>query len=346
MKYMEITKEFTEKFFDLAESSKDVVITAHSSPDGDSISCVLAMYRILSDRYPDKKVRVVYSGSPDEHFSYFQNFEKIQWAKDMTERLEECDLLIMLDCSQYRRFTGFPEKLSGVKNQVYIDHHASEPGDCTLGISVPEMPSCSELVFRLFEDALKLDKNLAETFLLGIISDTGSFTFLDSSQSETFLIAKKLVDAGGINISELKSKYLFITDREFTLLQEFIRNTSFGEMPNWPPFQYTYARREFVEENKYTNNELSAASKAYIAGYMGSLKGYSWGFVIRPKSSFCGVSFRSLLGGVNVRKISEKMELGGGHDRAAGGIFRDEKDPKKCADLILEWMKSNKPDFD
>lgn len=345
MKYTEIKKEFTDKFFELVEASNEVIITAHFSPDGDSISSVLSMYRIVSDKYKNKKVRIVYSGKPNEHFSYFENFDKIEWVEDMADNLGECDLLIMLDCSNYHRFTKNEEKVRAIKNQVSIDHHASEPEPVTLLTIVPEMPSCSELIFSLFEDYLKLDKNLAETFLLGIISDTGSFTFLDSSLSETFLITKKLLDVGGINIGILKSKYSSISKKEFDLLQEFIKNTTFKTIDGWPPFQCTYVSRDFVEEGKYTNNELTSASKAYIAHYFASIEGYIWGFIVRPKSTFCGISFRSLYG-LNVRKISEKMNLGSGHDRAAGGIFENETDPKICVDLTIKWLENNEPDFD
>lgn len=343
MKYTQITNEFTDKFFKIVESSENIAITAHFSPDGDSISSVLSMYRIISDKYKDKKVKVVYSGKPDERYKYFQNFDTIEWVENISDNINGCDLLIILDCSLYSRFTVSP---IAIKNTICIDHHASESDEFTLSTIVPSVPSCSELIFRLFENHLQLDKSLAEIFLLGIISDTGSFTFLDSSKSETFSVAKKLLDVGDINISALKSQYSFMSKREFVLLQEFVSNTSFGEADGWPPFQYTYVRREFTEEGKYTNIEITSASKAYIAGYLGSLEGYSWGFIVRPKSSFCGISMRSLVGGVNVRKILEKMSLGGGHDRAAGGIFENEKDPQKCIESVLTWLKNNKPEFD
>ncbi len=346
MNYTTITKEFTDEFFKLVEGSKDILITSHFSPDGDSISSVLSMYRIITDRYQDKDVRVVYSGELDAHFEYFENFTKIEWVDDVANHLDNSDLLIALDCGSFSRFTRFPEKIQEVKNTICIDHHASTPDTFTLSTIVPEMSSCSELIFTLFENSITLDKNLSETFLLGILTDTGNFAFLNPSQSDTFLTAKKLIDAGKININILRSKYTGISQRVFTLVQEFIKNTSFGEVEGWPPFQYTYASRDAMESGGYTDNEISAANGTYIAGYLTSLSGYDWGFIIKPKSSYCSVSMRSLPGSVNVRDLLERMSLGGGHDRAAGGIFKkddDPKDPKICAEQIVEWMKNNKP---
>jgi phosphoesterase RecJ-like protein len=346
MNYSKITKEFTDEFFKLVEASENIVITSHMSPDGDSISCVLSMYRIIKDNFPGKNARIIYSGELDGHFGYFENFDKIEWTDDVVNSLGNSDLLIALDCGSFSRFTRFSEKIQAVKNTICIDHHASVPDAFSASVIVPEMPSCSELIFRLFESHVVLDKNLSETFLLGILTDTGNFIFLDASQSDTFVVAKKLIDAGKINIGILRSTYTGISAREFELVQEFIRNTAFEKIEGWPPFQYTYVSREFTEKEQYTNNEFSTASTAYIAGYLTSIKDYTWGFIIKPKSSYCSVSMRSLPESVNVRELLERMELGGGHDRAAGGIFKkdtDPKDPKICVQQIIEWLKNNKP---
>ncbi len=346
MNYNSITKEFTDEFFKLVEASNNILITSHFSPDGDSISSVLSMYRILKDQYQDKNVRIAYSGEFDAHFDYFENFKKIEWTDDVANHLDAADLLIALDCGNFSRFTRFPEKTQEIKNTICIDHHASVPDTFTLSTIVAEMSSCSELIFKLFENKITLDKNLAETFILGILTDTGNFAFLDPSQSDTFLTAKKLIDAGKININILRSKYTGISQKEFSLVQEFVKNTSFREVEGWPPFQYTYVTRDAMESGGYTDNEIGAANSAYIAGYLTSLVGYDWGFIIKPKSLYCSVSMRSLPGGVNVRDLLERMSLGGGHDRAAGGIFKkdtDSKDPKMCVEQIVEWMKNNKP---
>ena len=346
MKYTEITKEFTEEFFKEVDASKNIIITSHFSPDGDSISSVLSMYRIITDKYKDKNVKIVYSNELDEHFKYFENFEKIEWVKDVSDYLMKFDLLIMLDCGNYSRFTKYPEKIQEVKNQICIDHHASLSSDFKLSTIIPSISSCSELIFRLFEEHITLDKNLAETFLLGILTDTGNFAFLDGAQSETLLIAKKLIDAGNISINTLRSNYIGISKREFNLVSEFIKNTSFGKVEGWPPFQYTFIRKEFIESENYTSNEIGTASSSYIAGYLTSLAGYTWGFIVKPKSNYCSVSMRALPGSVNVRDIVERMSIGGGHDRAAAGIFKKDDDPKEprvCIEKIIEWMENNKP---
>lgn len=47
-------KEFYSKFDDLIREATEIVITAHESPDEDSIGSVLSTYEILVTRYPKK----------------------------------------------------------------------------------------------------------------------------------------------------------------------------------------------------------------------------------------------------------------------------------------------------
>ena len=339
-------QEFIAGFFDLVEKSENIIITSHFSPDGDSIGSVLSVYRIITDKYKDKNVRIVYSNQYEESFSKFENFGKIEWVDDVTDEISDCNLLIALDCSLYTRFTRFPERVAEVKNTICIDHHASKPDKFTLSAIEPSVPSCAQLIFSLFEESMNLDKGLAEVFLLGIMTDTGNFVHIDSSQADTLLIAYKLASIGGINLHELQLRYSPISKREFTLLQEYVRNVAFGNVEGWPDFLYTFIERKFIEEGGYTNNETLIASKAFISKYLISISGYSWGFVFRPKTSFSGVSMRSTPGSVNVRDIVERMQIGGGHDRAAAGIFKregDSPDPHACIEKILEWLKNNKP---
>jgi nanoRNase/pAp phosphatase (c-di-AMP/oligoRNAs hydrolase) len=301
------------------------------------------VYRIIADKYKDKNIKIVYFDRLDEHFKSFQNFEKIEWIEDIGSYNTEHDLMIMLDCGEYSRVSLNFDKLLKIQNKICIDHHASKPSEFTLSTIIPNIPSCSELIFRLFEEKMSLDKSLAETFLLGILTDTGNFVYLDSSQTETFLVAKKLIDISKVNITEFRQNFSTISKGEFDIVGEFIKNTNFVNVDGWPPFQYTYVSKEFLENGKYTKDEISTAGASYIVSYLTSIKDYNWGFVLKPKSGYCSVSFRSLPRSVNVRDVSEKMGIGGGHDRAAGGLFKESSDPLLCAEQIISWLKNNKP---
>ncbi len=348
MHYSEITPQFAVDFFKMADEAKNICITTHMSADEDAIASVLAVYRLISDKYPDKDIQVIYTGEANYRFRSFQNFEKIQFVSDAGNYFDKFDLLLLLDGSNYHRFTSKPDKVKDFQGKtICIDHHSSPADEFDLALIVPDIPSTAEIVYRTFAKNIPMDKPLAEIFLLGILGDTGNFSFLKPSQTQTFLIAKRLVEEGGIEIAELQSRYRTLEPRILITLGELIKNTNYHQISDWPDFQTSFIDRDFANQNNLTDKEIAEASEIYTAFFVRSVTGFRWGFTIRPKSNGeCNVSFRSLPEGVNVREVAERIGIGGGHDRAAGGTFREEGrilEAEECLNRVLGWLKENKP---
>lgn len=344
------TQEFKEQFYTLVDNAKNIVITSHMSPDDDSIASVLSVYQVIRIHRPDVKVAVMYTGKESiettNRYQTFANFEKIKFVDDIANHLDGCDLLVMLDGGQYSRFSLLPEKLKEVTMKVCIDHHASSPDDFNLSYIQPSASSNAELVYQIFCREEHVDPKLAEIFLLGIIADTGNFSFVRPEQSEIFAIAKEIVEHAGISIDQLRSRYNQYSRKVFNVLQNLIKNTQFDEIINWPPFMYTFVDELFVEAGSYTESEVRSASSIFVSYYARSVEGYSWGFVITERGGEFKLSFRSLPQSVNVRDLVERMQIGGGHDRAAGGSFKKTDgyaSVEACIEAIKDFMKNNKP---
>ncbi len=348
MHHTKITDQFRADFFKLVGEAKSICITTHMSADEDAIASILAAYRLLSDKYPNKNVQVVYTGEANNRFRFFQSFEKIQFVPDLSDHLDKFDLLILLDGSNYYRFTPKPEKIKEFQGKtICIDHHSSPPDEFDLALISPQVPSTAEIIYLGFYKNVSIDKPLAEILLLGILGDTGNFSYLRPDQTETFLTAKRLVEEGNIEIASLQSRYRTLEPKILTALGKFIKNTRYHKVNNWPDFQTSFLDNDFTNENNLTDKEIGEAAEIYTAFFIRSIVGFSWGFTIRPKSNGeCNVSMRSLPGSVNVRELVEQMGIGGGHDRAAGGTFRESGkilEAKECLEKVLVWMKENKP---
>lgn len=365
MHYTEITDEFRADFFKLVSEAKSICITAHMSADEDAIASILATYRLLSNKYPDKDIQVIHTGELNKRFQSFQNFEKIQFVPDLSDHLDKFDLLILLDGSNYHRFTPKPERIKEFRGKtICIDHHSSPPDEFNLALIAQQIPSTAEVIYLGFYSpsgrvsnpseslaeegaGLPIDRPLAEIFLLGILGDTGNFSYLRPDQTDTFLTAKRLVEEGAIEIVSLQSRYRALEPKILTALGELIKNTEYHKVKNWPDFQTSFLGRDFASENNLTDKETSEATGIYTAFFVKSVTGYSWGFTIRPRGNGeCNVSMRSLPGSVNVRELVEQMGIGGGHDRAAGGTFRESGkilEAEECLEKILVWMERNNP---
>jgi len=349
MHFIKPKETFTNQFLQIAETAPRICITAHLSPDPDSIASVLATYFLLTKKYPNKSIKMICTGEPINKYEMFKNFEKVEFVKDLTDHLNNFDLLIMLDGSQYNRFTETPDKIAKFNGKtICIDHHSSPIDKFDLSLVDPKMSSCSEIIYISFCKDNRIDKPLAEIFLLGILADTGNFTYLKPNQSNTLISAKKLIDAGQIEIQEFLARYNTIPQRVFYLLGELIKNTKYYAIEGWPDFQATYIGREFMDQNKFNDNEISEAGHIYMTHYLRVIENHTWGFVITPDANGdCSISLRSLPNGVSCRDVMEKMKIGGGHDRAAGGTFKTSSGKKlkvsDCLNQVLDWIKANKP---
>ena len=345
MQYDTITSEFKEEFLKLAEEAKDIVITAHKGVDDDAIASSLSVYDFLITRFPNKNIQVMFTGEYLDHFKVFKYYDKVKFLPDLIDGFDSTDLLIVLDGSQFGRFTDKPEELKKkVKKTICIDHHSSPIEKFDLSLVDSKSSSAVEIIYLTLFKNEEILPHLAEIFLLGILGDTGNFLYLKSHQTQTLTIAKKLIEIGNIEIQEFQSRYRTISKRVFTLIQKFISNTQYHQSEGWPNYQTSYISKKEKELEGYTDNEVSEASHIYISHYLRLITNYSWGFVITPKDNETfGISLRSLLGSVSVRDMMERLDMGGGHDRASGGTFKKESTYGKCFQLIHEWIHENKP---
>ncbi len=350
MTYTKVSAEFRQEFDQLVNQANNILITSHTHPDDDSIGSVLSTYYVLKSKYSLKNIQILYSGEIDDAWNYFENFSQIKRVADIGNHLSDFDLIIYLDSSQYSRFSDLPEKLAECKKPtICIDHHKNPADNFTLLLQDTNAASASELVYlSLVQDLPKIESRLGETLLLGILGDTGQLTFVAPSQSYVFDIVKKLVQEADINIQELKSKYKTYPMSIFKIVQELIKNTQLIQIDNWPEFLYSYLSRNYVIENKLTDIQLSSAKGIFKAGFSTSIKEADWSAVFSPdENGDVSLSVRSRPGSVNCRMMMQAMGIGGGHDRAAGGIFetKDEQslEVEETFEKFRDWMKQNKP---
>lgn len=335
-----MTKDvFIGQFFTLTEKAEHIVITSHMSPDDDSIGSVLAMRSILVSTYPTKDIRILYTGAPVDRYAVFAGYEHIEWVSDIAEHAAGVDTLITLDASNWRRFTKQHEALVAISTRIGIDHHASEPDDYTLLYKDEKACANVELIYQLFLNGQNLSSDVASYILLGINGDTGGLAYVAPEDSQLFALTGALVEKVGMSLGMFRSRYMGIPIRLMPLLQELVKNTTYQTMDGWPPLQYT-----FVESiGGYSDEDISAASHIYMGQYLTRVEGYSWGFVITPRTDgSCRMSGRSLEGSVDVRALHEALGIGSGHIRAAGGYFT-ESDAKVCIQKVLDFMKNNQP---
>jgi len=348
-------KEFRTEFNSFVKThTQRIVITSHVSPDDDAIASVLATFYYINNylEISEDRIKIIISGPKEPRWSYFKNFEKIEFVEDIYKSLVADDLIIVLDTKELDRITNFPEKIQGLRlKSICIDHHKSDLKEGTTYykiLSYPEITytSNAEALYWLFFHSFrtKLSKEICEILLLGIYGDTGSFTYITGKGgTSSFIAAKNLIEAGNIEVESLKSEYSKLKLGSLKVLGILLKNLAEQKIEGWPPFVVSFIEK--TESNKFTDEEYSNGVGIFKR-YLNTIEDLDWGFYLRynRQEKAWGISFRAKKGSVNVREIAEHFG-GGGHDQAAGGKLEAIKSKKSdfYVEQILEYLKNNKP---
>jgi phosphoesterase RecJ-like protein len=171
--------------------SNRLLIATHENPDGDAISSLTAMGLALEKL--DKSI-TLYNGSLiPAVYRFLPAVERItQTAGDMAE----FDTAVVLDCADLTRVGDAADRIATIPRVINIDHHLSNTGfgDCRL--VDPQACATTELIYRLLKTlGVSVDKDIATAIYTGILTDTGSFRFANTTQA-AFAICMEMAQAG------------------------------------------------------------------------------------------------------------------------------------------------------
>ena len=196
-------KEFIKKI----EKHQTIGVVSHIRPDGDCIGSQVALCRWLEKN----GYRAV--GFNEDHISL-----NMQWLLDYfpvetptPEKLEECDLFILVDGNALHRFGSFKDWYEeNPRPLLMVDHHPNPEDIFDVAISVDDASSTCELIYKLYEetDIELIDEEIAKALYTGIITDTGSLRF-DSVKPETFEVVADLVRKGQFTPNEVIEKLFY-----------------------------------------------------------------------------------------------------------------------------------------
>ncbi len=153
---------------------KRFLITAHTSPEGDSLGSELSFYHLLKKIGKDA---VIINEDPlPQEYGFLPETENIRLYRGVPKDLD-FDCMVVLDCTDLNR-TGEVYKLNNNKTVINIDHHISNSKFGDINWVDPLASSASEMVFRLYKEMrLGFDKDSALLLYAGMLTDTGSFRY-------------------------------------------------------------------------------------------------------------------------------------------------------------------------
>lgn len=293
-----------------------IVITTHHKPDADAMGSSLGLKLFLETF--GYRVDVV---SPTDYASFLhwmKDCDKVVIYDNETELAKqlalEADFIFCLDFNHLSRIDGFGEIVAQSKaKKIMMDHHQFPQGfeDYTFWDDLAS--STCELVYR-FIHANKLDgridRHIAECLYTGIVTDTGSFRFSNTS-SETLRIAANLMDKGIDHVEIYNQVFDSFTESRVRFIGYAI-SQKLEILRDYNTALITINRDELKRYGVITGDTEG------LVNYGLSIEGIKFAALIIDRTKIVKMSFRSK-GKFASNNFAMQHFNGGGHFYAAGG---------------------------
>lgn len=172
---------------DKIKTLKSALIFSHVRPDGDTIGSATALRNALISLGIDADL-VCDSDIPEKFYMLdgANSYIKPNQVK------KSYDGFIAVDCSVPSMFQYAYTLFTTNKNTFNIDHHISNSLYAKYNCVVDKSSNCENIYDLILALGVKITENIANSLLLGIVTDTGNF-YHSNTTSETLLCASNLL---------------------------------------------------------------------------------------------------------------------------------------------------------
>lgn len=317
---MVITEQKLNQLRDILESRpQKIALLSHTNPDGDTIGAALAW-----SSYLERLGHTTRCIAPNR-YPYF-----LEWMTDighigvfkddtdgaMAKFIREADVIFCMDFNQINRLDRVTETATANTTaiRILIDHHLHPPVD-GYAVQFSDTHSCStsyivyQLITALAGEEV-IDQAMAESLYVGIMTDTGNFSFSNLT-SELFRAVAVLIDRG-VNVPYVNSSvYDNFSEGRMRLLGYMLNDKMVTD------YQYGVAYVSLTEEEMRRFNFIQGDSEGFV-NYPLSIRGIRMSAMFIQTKTSIRVSLRSR-GDADVNVFARRYFEGGGHRNAAGG---------------------------
>lgn len=325
------------------KEAKSLVLCTHSNPDGDTLGSCLGLYHFFTSIGIDCQI-ISPDPSPD-FLNWMPGYDKVCIYQDNSQKaneiLQSADVIFHVDYNAFHR-TG--EHLSKAlekaihANHLIIDHHPNPDKGFKAYVSDISACSTAQLAYQLTQEMSNgslLNKDASTCFYVGLITDTGSFSY-GMADETPYLIAAQLVKAG-IDDKWIHEKiYSNNTQNRLKLLGYALSE----KLVVVKEQEWAYISLSKVELEKYN---YQPGDTEGIVNYALSIEGVKAAVLITDKKDIIRLSFRSK-GNFAINGIAHSNFDGGGHLNAAGGNSKLSMDEtiKKLKKVMSSHIKELK----
>ena len=171
--------------------ARNILLVCHINPDGDTLGSMIALALGL-EGHPDKAVTLLSADGVPAVYDFLPLVDRVLTT---TER-RDFDLAIVLDAGDLTRVGRARAAAESAPRLIDIDHHVTANAFGDIRLLDGTAAATGEIVYDLLAAlGAPLTLPIAEALLCALLTDTGSFRFLNVTP-RTLHIAANLVAAG------------------------------------------------------------------------------------------------------------------------------------------------------
>ena len=298
------------RVLDALLAARRVAVFSHERPDGDAIGSSLALAGFL--REAGHPAVAVWKGPlPDSIAFLEQNAEAFVPAKSF--RLEEGDLVCLVDCHEASRVAAPLRHFVGAAPLACIDHHIADAYPTEAVYAVPDASSTAELVWNVARAAgWPLTNAIAEALWTGIVTDTGRFSYSSTAPS-TLRCAAELLEHGAVRAPFIADEAFHLVSRRRLRLRERLERSLLF-------FDAGRVAIASLGPEDYAAEGATTADSENFVDVPRFIRGVEVGlFLYSSRPDRTNLSMRTKPG-LNAAEFCAQFG-GGGHERAAGATL-------------------------
>jgi len=167
----------------------DILLIAHVSPDGDTLGSSFALYGALLEL--GKHAQVVCEDPVPAIYRFLPYSDQLI----APEQAKPAEAVVCVDCADVARAGRCEPLFHAAKATLNIDHHGTNDRYADENF-VQKAGATGELVYNVLASLkVSLNKNIASCLYAAITTDTGNFSYSNTTP-DTLRIAAELLDVG------------------------------------------------------------------------------------------------------------------------------------------------------
>ncbi len=299
--------------YNAIQQANKVLIVPHQDPDGDALGSVSAMAYFLD--IINKPYSTYCSTETSPKLSSLPHLVNLSQNSKVWKDSDH-DLILVLDSGDLE-YAGIQKHVDSMSHDpvvVNIDHHPTNSFFGHHNLVITHASSTTEILYQFFKyNNIGINKNMAVSLLIGIITDTENFSNPGTTEN-SLKIASDLIHKGA-NFNLVRA--WFLKDKPVNSLK--LWGTALSRLAKHEDHDIVFT---YITQKDLTDSKTSESETDGIANFLNNMNEGKASFLLREiAGNKVKGSLRTTGDDIDVSAIAQAMG-GGGHKKASGFVYK------------------------